>query len=703
MATTVKKANDSSHKYNTSTGKLNPNYRGGSSSAGSSSGSNAVRQQQIALNKMGANLKVDGVSGAKTRAAIVRFGTPINQSSANQNQSFPSSTPIRQTQGTSYSGQTLSSRSSSNTSRPRSAVGGFLSSLGDKFRNIGKDNKNSNSANVLQAIALPNAQLNPVGTMDTPTFLEQLRGGIIQKIAPVSPFSGEPYGAKSMEFPVGAGMTPEQTITANKTLGIESPEASNLTGTDSGSYALSAPEGSSPLDAPTTTTTNERTLADGSITTTETTAPAYSSALGMGTNSNMNTNANSNLTSTLSTLDSSLTNTRNNPWDKYSKNGEVLSVSDNAIQRAVSGYQTADEFTQAYNTDPSIKASVDKVIGQTGKTLADFTAKIQPATNGLVSEQEVGQYLTNIKNTPQALKAQAELQNKQIVQESQFLNSTDKMAWDILAQTKLDSQAIKDQIERNEMRKDAQVRERAQWMMDKNNAEMNIADAQIEQNRIASKKNLTEFLAKIGALRTDGGAITGLETLEQSYQAQRQMSTQKYQLANREIQMNMNGEINDIENAMDDKIFKINMDLNKSEREVAMDSMKLRYSFQKDALNIQSKWQDKLQSERDKAISRAESNKSSYNAQWLSLVGMGIDPAMIPGMLGGSGKIQMTPENARKIQEAKAKPIENALSQSDFTKTYSRMQNDKKTSQSDLEKFKTDPDFQLYMYGKLNK
>lgn len=580
---------------------------GGSSS--SSSGSSTVAAQQRALNLRGANLVVDGISGTKTRAAALKFGGSYSSSS---------SSPIS-TASSARVGQTLSTRSSSNVSKPRSAVGNFFSSIGSSFKRIGKDDTKNIGGSVLDAPILEGAKLNPVGTKPVDTFAQRLRGGTLQKIAPVSPFSGQAYkGAKSMEFPIGAGMTKEQTDAANKSLGIESTESSSLTSTDSSAYALSAPAGS-PESSPTTTTKNVATQPDGSITTTTTDAPAQRSAL--PTNVRTNANANSNLSNTLSTLDSSLTGIKSNPWDKYSKQGDVLSVANSAIQKSVSGYQSVEEFTQAYNTDANIKASVDKVMAQTGKTLADFTAQIQPVTNGLVSNQEVGNYLVNIKNTPEALRAQAEITNKQIVQESEHLNSTDKMAYDILAQSKLESQALIEQMERNEMRKDAQVREKSQWMMDKNRAEMEIADADIEQSRIAGKKNLTEFLAKIGALRTDGGAVLGLETLEQRYQAQRQSSRQKYMLANREIQMNMNSDLNDIENRMDENILKINMDLNKSEREVAMDSMKLRYEFQKDALTIQSKWQDKIQSERDKATARAEKDSKDYYSQYYTLSG----------------------------------------------------------------------------------
>lgn len=249
--------------------------------------------------------------------------------------------------------------------------------------------------------------------------------------------------------------------------------------------------------------------------------------------------------------------------------------------------------------------------------------KVQVATNGILPAQGTGEYLDliNTKNTPASLKAEADLLNKEIIMTSQFNNSQDKLAYEILEQTKKDSQAIIDSITRNELRKETSVREKAQYMIDKAKAEFDIKDAETEQNRISAMTNLTEFLAHIGALNTDGNAKIGIETLNQKYQAQRQALRTNFELGVREIQMDMNDKINELESNLEEDILKINMDLSKSEREVKIDSLKLKNDTNKAILKAQQEYSQSIRQWKDKQEAKAEKYTNDWTSAYLTVAG----------------------------------------------------------------------------------
>lgn len=352
--------------------------------------------------------------------------------------------------------------------------------------------------------------------------------------------------------------------------------------------------------------------------------------------------------------------TPGNAWDKNQRGEFQDTKIVNYQSTAANMFNSPQEVDNSYNGDSVFRANIDKTAKATNKSPQDvlngIKAKVVPATNGVVPAQGTAQYLDliNTKNTPKALKAEADLMNKEVIMTSQFNSDQDKLAHDILEQTKKDSQAIIDSITRKELSRETTLREKAQYLIDKERATFDMKDAEVEQNRILAKTNLTEFLAHIGALNTDGHAAVGLATLDQKYQAQRQALRSGFELATREIQMNMNSDINELESKMEDDVLKINMDLSKSEREVMLDSLKLRNSTNKAILEAQQKYATALRQEKDKMSQRAESNADRYNSSFLTLAGLGFDGATAKKMLGSNGNIIPTTSNFNAVASAKS-------------------------------------------------
>lgn len=666
MAIKVKKANDSSYKYNTDTGKLNPNYKAPKTSSSSSSGSASVRALQQSLNAKGANLVVDGIQGAKTNAAIAKYGSSnISSSTSSQSQSanpfFPNyvapkslasktvndSIPVQTTQASSYSnlpGSTISMP----TSSKKKGLGSILSSIGSIF----------NSGKIKDALGIQTANAyegyinNGVSTTDKIMNAIPIVGQIYDQVTGTSSYS--PYGtdplawqpeAQNFATPVPDTPTPDPLIGST-----DSSLNPDLTGTGdpyaAGTDTTLTKEVTDPGTGVKTTSTETSPLGSTARIGSPLGASSYASPGGAPMNNSQIGDASKNATLALKTDMAGATWQPNTTNNSEFQSGQLVSYAD----KFAKGFNTQQEATNYFNTAAGQQSVADFVTK--GGKIQDIINKVQPVTNGVVPAQGTAQYLDLISNKNPKLQGQVDSYNNAILMQEGFNTAQEKLAYTANEEFKKSQEAIRDSIERNELRKEASVREKANWMIDKSNAEMDIALTTIEQNRLMSKGSMIGLLAKLGALDTTSGAGMALANIDQKYQAQTTQTRNQYMLASREIEMNMNSDINDLENTLEENIIKINSDLSKSERDVATEVMKLRYDTQKTSLEYKMKYEDALRIEKDKAIAKAESASANYNAQWSQLVGYGIAPEMIPGMLDSKGKIKQTTENATIIQNA---------------------------------------------------
>lgn len=444
----------------------------------------------------------------------------------------------------------------------------------------------------------------------------------------------------------GAPMS--QIDTTNSTLASSIPQ----TGYSETGAPYSAPAGTTPaITTPTVTpaTKSVETLSsDGTQTVVNTTETP---AVQQGTSPTITTN----VTNKLGLLDKSITDRSNSAWDKNTTKADILNIANSNLSDIMKDYTDTTSFMNDYNTNPAVKQGVDNIINKTGLTLNDFTSKITPVKNGVTEPKTTADFLAYNKNIA---KAETDLYNQSIA-ESQNWNQSQKdillgkkdkdgksIILGIAEQQKKDNEERLAYYERQEARAEANIREKAQYAIDKARAEFEVNDADTEIKRVNAKASLTEFLAKIGALRTDGNALTGLEKLEQAYQAQRQSLRNNFNLATREINMNMNDNINNLESALEEKKFTLSQDLSKTEREVMMESLKLDHEYKKDMLDYKIKYNDKIQSAKDKAETKALSYNSQYNDSLWKIMSNGNVPLDIAKtMINAKGDIMPTAAN----------------------------------------------------------
>ena len=520
---------------------------------------------------VGQTISIPGITSTS------KSSTPTKSTTTNK--STPQSS--FNTQGFSKALSTMKPTTSSKSSS------GFSSVL-NKFKDIGKriGNKNSPSSAVLSGKLLPNAdvtgrvtdvpsdfELLTSGGMSLPTFTKQAVKNVGKSFGGVSSADeGEPTtydentnNSQTMDLSLGLG---------------ETPLSGDNIGTTDTTSGLTATE--------TTPETTEATT-EGTTINTDTTGL---------TNGNINT-VNS-LNNALTVRDEGVNNLRNSGWNsKMSQDGEIVNYNSSYINDVAKNFNTVQDFNNFYNSNPNYQ----KQLQERNIKPSDIASKIKPVTNGVVGNQTTDEFLfkntlqQNAPVTPNLVPGTddyAKAVNKQTINDSKFTTDYEKSLYNQYQNDIDNSNNMVDVYKMKLERKELALRDRAETSIAKLKAEKKAAEATIEQNRIKAKDYATGMLAQLGALRTDSGAIVGLENLEQSYQTQKQDSNNKYKFAIAELQDNMYADIGELESTLDENILKISMDLSKSQREVERDIMKLRYDFNKDSLNRVADYTEKM-------------------------------------------------------------------------------------------------------------
>lgn len=682
----------------------------------------SVKATQTALNKAGANLKVDGILGPKTIAAQQQYGStttssPSKSAPTSTNKSTPA---IKVSSGSKSSGSKMSTPAvvSSTSTKKASKFGnpfegGFFNNLKTGVKDAINNVKNIASTQPASAVlsgklldgytdsngVYHSTNVNPSGTYETPSFASKITGGPLQ--APVVGTAEKPIVANNKPTALDAEGNYYTTTGGpvsnpdGTTMNIKNVQASPTPTSTSGMSSQSS--GGTTVSKTVTTDPNT-----GAVNTMTETSPASTPTVQI----------NQQVTSAVTGLTDSLKGEFNtgNAWDKNSR-GEFQASKVANYEQTLAGYfSTPQSVDNQYNSDSVFRSKVSEAAKLAGKSDLDMInsikGKVQVATNGIVPPQGTGEYLDliNTKNTPSSIKAEADLLNKEIIMTSQFNNSQDKLAYEILEQTKKDSQAILDSITRSELRKETSVREKAQYMIDKAKAEFDMKDAETEQNRISAMTNLTEFLAHIGALNTDGNSKLGIETLNQKYQAQRQALRTNFDLGVREIQMDMNDKINDLESNLEDDILKINMDLSKSEREVKMDSLKLRNDTNKAILKANQEYAQSLRQYKDKQETKALSYSNQYNETLWKLMSKDNIPADVAKkMINSKGEMIPSQQNLDTFNSYKPQDIGITDTTMQKVRQYLKQENGKDIAsyEEDLKAFNSDAEFRNSILGSL--
>lgn len=232
--------------------------------------------------------------------------------------------------------------------------------------------------------------------------------------------------------------------------------------------------------------------------------------------------------------------------------------------------------------------------------------------------QTTDEYLGNL-NSPEAQKAYEDLIPEKNLAQQQiaFEQSIPEKFKDLYFGTEEEVGLIKQQQEehkekvkllerRAELDKE-NARAQANYLIEKNNAEMEIETAEIAQNRLAAKNYMTGMLAKLGALNTTGAAPLALATLEQKYQMQTQKLRTHYKFANQKIQVELNERVNEIGLERDEDILRAKQDLSKSEEEVLKEVFKLQNEADRKTFSIIGKYRDDFSKRKDEYVKEAKS------------------------------------------------------------------------------------------------
>jgi len=621
---------------------------GSSSGGGSSSSSAQIKAQQIALNNAGANLVVDGIMGPKTQAAMDKYGTSSGSSTPKSTTATPKQSspaiPIKQTQGTSYA--------SSSTKAPlfgNPFAGGFFNNLKTGFNSfvakpvkdaLGTVNKKALGASALDATLIPGSldtfmakQVNekPVTNLDlllsggmTPsTFAGQAVKDVKKAIGMKANTTSavEPYVANS------------QTIQLLETNGIN-PDITGEGNLNTNPDPVVDPVVDTGGTKTDTTGTDNPILDPNAALMSEASPSSASNAVILNNINNLNTGLKNDL------------NGGSTAWMSAGSKGEFQNTKTvNYATNVASQFTTPEQAVAFYKTPEGIKSLPQGVKAE------DIISKVKPVTNGVVPAQTTPEYLTKLGQAPTSLAAEKAVKEAQMLSVANSATEYEKTILTKSEKDKVESKVKIDVITEKELKEETTVRDRATLAIDKLKAQQQSDDAEIEINRIKAKTNLTEFLAKIGALRTDGATQTGLETLEQKYQQLRLTTKNSYDFTIRENEIDMAEKLNNLDSEMDSKIIDINSDLSKSEREVALDVMKLRFDTKMKGLDYVSKFQDSIKTENEKAKAKQEKITGDYNAMLLDLmVDKNVPFDIAKTMINSQGKVAATQKNADNIK-----------------------------------------------------
>ncbi len=365
--------------------------------------------------------------------------------------------------------------------------------------------------------------------------------------------------------------------------------------------------------------------------------------------------------------------------DPYSGRGTKKQNLENLIavgtSRLADSFGSIDEFNSAYQSNPGLQKSLDSFV-KAGGSLEDIQSKIQmkgvpqdwdPQTYANFKEanpnlepdaedtsrmQSTPDYLSSLSDgSPAAMQAEqamfveGELAKQEIARQFSMSNEVQRLYFGddqtigILEQNKKLGEEKLKLIERQVENAEASARRQADYEIDKNEAEVKIAQATIEQNRLNAKNYMTGMLAKLGALQTTGAAPVAIATLDQKYQQQKQELDSKLYFANKKIRNDLKTDVNDIETKGEEEILSIKEDLSKDEETAFKEIMKVQRDAQKEIYNITKGYVKDFKSQKDKYESEAKSNADKYISSFMTLAGKGIDVKKISSMITPNGRI----------------------------------------------------------------
>lgn len=190
----------------------------------------------------------------------------------------------------------------------------------------------------------------------------------------------------------------------------------------------------------------------------------------------------------------------------------------------------------------------------------------------------------------------------------------------ILQQKRIQAEESKKILERKAKQDAADLKAQARFAIDRNNADLEIAEAEIEENRLAAKNYMTGMLAKLGALNTTGEAPVAIAKLEQKYQQQSLKIRNDVKFKNREIGVKLTDAVNDIEIKRDEDILAVRADLTKDEETAMKEIFNLEKAADERIYSITDKASSEMRAQVEKYRLKAEQDSKEYITKQESLM-----------------------------------------------------------------------------------
>jgi len=345
------------------------------------------------------------------------------------------------------------------------------------------------------------------------------------------------------------------------------------------------------------------------------------------------------------------------PWDNSNQKRENGQMILNGYTNQLAGlFSSQEDFKSALN-NPDLQGALQKFQSLGGNT-ADIAAKISEAPAGSQdatntppkksTDQSMTQYLgdTSGVDAQQALKDLIP-EDSLVQQQIAFQNSIPEKYKDLyfgtpekagILQQKIDIEKEKVELLKKKAETDkANANAQVQYNIEKNNADVAIEQATIEQNRQAAKNYMTGALAKLGALNTTGAAPVALATLEQKYQQQSQTLNTKLRFANQQLSIDLNEKVSGVDYKRDEDILSLKSDLSKDKEDVYKEIFKLQNTADKEKFSLISKFQDEFTKRKD-AYSKEAKQLAEKNLNEMKSIMKTFDPQRFLKEFGGDIK-----------------------------------------------------------------
>lgn len=368
-----------------------------------------------------------------------------------------------------------------------------------------------------------------------------------------------------------------------------------------------------------------------------------------------------------------LNDINNDSWSSSGTKKDKITAELNSTAKDIADmYDSPEAITNAYYNNENVKKAIDSYIqagGSDQMILDKFAEKqTQPAgktmstsdylasLNGSTAQQPTQDSgYTEPVPSPYTQSPNSKLIQDEIARESNIPDDLRKLYFGDEQQTGLLQQRInqeKERIKLIEEKLDNQrddLRAQANYQIDKNNAELEVAKSEIEQKRLNAKNYITGMLSKLGALITTGAAPVAIATLDQKYEQQKMDAEQKVNFANREIRNKLRNAINEVDDRANELKQKAREDLSKDQEDVLKEINKAERDASKRIFDLSVRFNNEIKKNNDAYKADATTLAENYTKTFMQLVGGGFDPSRAAKM----SAVKLSAADSRVAAEAK--------------------------------------------------